>query len=476
MSDKSPSLLPNEPPSSFPENDNNDQPEQSLVGQSSENKDPESLLTFVVQSLIPLLLAGIGLIGTGLLLHKWQNEIFFRQVHEAMMLSPALLGLKGNLEMTLASRMATISHLGKLDSTAERLKIFGVNLALVQCQAIVVSLFATIITVVTDVVRCHSFQSFDALLLASAAVTGTCLSAVVLGFLIMSMLMVSQKLKFNPDNVVTPLTASLGDLVTFLFFIGSGTLYLTICKDRYCWISSAVLTAAGLLLPLWIYLAYKSPHTRPTLQWGWFSIAFAATISCGGGYILELAVEQFENISLFQPLLAGLAGNRAAVQCSRLCSWFFIHFKTPGEVPPEDSYWRRINPWYTFSCGDIHSKTAVVLVLTAIPYQFLFFSLTVAVDGSWLLFNYKLIGFYMIAAFIQVILLMYITQLVVYVLWRLKTDPDHSSIPILTSLSDLMGSGFIYIVFKVLHSMDPTAIGITQDFPISSNSTFNCST
>ena len=46
-----------------------------------------------------------------------------------MVMVPALLGLKGNLEMTLASRLSTAANLGRLDASM----VMG-NLVLVQCQ------------------------------------------------------------------------------------------------------------------------------------------------------------------------------------------------------------------------------------------------------------------------------------------------------------------------------------------------------
>ena len=45
---------------------------------------------------------------------------------------PALLGLKGNLEMTLASRLSTHANMGHLDKTEDCLSMIVGNLALIQ--------------------------------------------------------------------------------------------------------------------------------------------------------------------------------------------------------------------------------------------------------------------------------------------------------------------------------------------------------
>ena len=57
---------------------------------------------------------------------------------------PALLGLKGNLEMTLASRLSTAANLGILDDQIKAKEIAKANLALIQIQGVVVGGLAAI--------------------------------------------------------------------------------------------------------------------------------------------------------------------------------------------------------------------------------------------------------------------------------------------------------------------------------------------
>ena len=60
---------------------------------------------------------------------------------------PPLLGLKGNLEMTLASRLSTHANLGHMANAEDKWKLSIANLALVECQAIVVALLAALAAV-----------------------------------------------------------------------------------------------------------------------------------------------------------------------------------------------------------------------------------------------------------------------------------------------------------------------------------------
>lgn len=56
----------------------------------------------------------------------------FKDVKALVVLIPALLGLKGNLDMCLASRLSTQANLGNMTSLKELYKMIIGNLLLVQ--------------------------------------------------------------------------------------------------------------------------------------------------------------------------------------------------------------------------------------------------------------------------------------------------------------------------------------------------------
>lgn len=67
----------------------------------------EASMVLFFQVLFPFLVAGMGMVCAGILLDYVQHWDLFKEVPETFILVPALLGLKGNLEMTLASRLST---------------------------------------------------------------------------------------------------------------------------------------------------------------------------------------------------------------------------------------------------------------------------------------------------------------------------------------------------------------------------------
>ncbi|VFV26052.1 solute carrier family 41 member [Lynx pardinus] len=67
----------------------------------------ETALSIGLQVMVPFMFAGLGLSGAGMLLNYFQHWPVFVEVKDLLTLVPPLVGLKGNLEMTLASRLST---------------------------------------------------------------------------------------------------------------------------------------------------------------------------------------------------------------------------------------------------------------------------------------------------------------------------------------------------------------------------------
>lgn len=102
-------------------------------------------------------------------------------VSEVFILCPALLGLKGNLEMVLASRLSTASNMGLLDDVGQRWDKVKGYLLLMQVQAIIVALAAAFFSIAMGVVFHHEFSARDSLLIAAVSVSTASLASIFLG-------------------------------------------------------------------------------------------------------------------------------------------------------------------------------------------------------------------------------------------------------------------------------------------------------
>lgn len=64
------------------------------------------------------------------------------------------------------------------------------------------------------------------------------------------------------------------------------------------------------------------------------------------------------------------------------------------------------------------------------------------------------------AVTMQVGILLYVASLMVRWLWRRGLDPDNFSIPYLTALGDLLGTGFLALSFRLIVMISSTQTGV----------------
>ncbi|GFR06041.1 solute carrier family 41 member 1, partial [Trichonephila clavata] len=374
----------------------------------------------------------------------------FKIVSEIFILVPALLGLKGNLEMTLASRLSTQANLGHMDTAKEQWKMATGNMALIQCQAIVVGFLASVFAMIMDWIPEGQFNLEHALLLCAASIVTASLASFILGCVMVGVVICSRKCHINPDNVATPIAASLGDLTTLSLLAGiSNVLFGKLDSPRF---AISVISLFLLLLPLWFTIARRNKYTREVLQSGWTPVISAMAISSIGGCILDFAVDRFYGIAVFQPVINGVGGNLVAVQASRISTYLHQRSKL-GVLPADDSGGVCKDPISAFFGKSVHSTTARVLILMVIPGHLVFTYGIRFVNAGHTSVTAMFLTFYLLAALVQVAILLYVAHIMVHWMWVKQIDPDNSAIPYLTALGDLLGTALLALAFMILYEV-----------------------
>ncbi|KAK9528530.1 hypothetical protein VZT92_012683 [Zoarces viviparus] len=110
--------------------------------------------------------------------------------------------------------------------------------------------------------------------------------------------------------------------------------------------------------------------------------------------------------------------------------------------------------------SNVNSKSARVLILLVVPGHLLLLYIIHFLQGGHTAMAPTFIVCYLSAALLQVLILIYVASLIGRWLWQRGLDPDDFSIPYLTALGDLLGTGFLALSFRLIMTVSSTGTGV----------------
>jgi|SRR6056297_2285960 len=166
----------------------------------------------IVREALPFeLIATLGGVVSGGILSGMTNEL--QMIPGLIVIAPAVLGMRGNISCTLGSRLGSAIHMGlitKIENNPELTNNVAGSLLLSLLLSIVLGIVGHIVTVVLG------FESAGVLTLTSIAVIAGVSSGIILAFVAVLLAIGMFRFGFDPDNVVTPAIATIGDIVSML--------------------------------------------------------------------------------------------------------------------------------------------------------------------------------------------------------------------------------------------------------------------
>ncbi|GAA5872464.1 hypothetical protein JCM3774_006830 [Rhodotorula dairenensis] len=392
----------------------------------------------MLREILPvLLLTLLTSILTGELLQRVQTWRVFVRISELFILVPILLNLKGNLEMNLAARFSTSANIGELDLRLTRRSLILGNLALLQVQALIVSLLSGLVAFLLGLASRKGVHNplqhplhpdvsaetaaaaagdalqggyFEALLVLCVSMLAAGLSSGVLGSFMCSLVVLCRRFRLNPDNIATPLASSLGDLITLLMLGGLSSLFLLFMGTI---VSTLVFVALLGTVAFNMVVAFRNPYVQELLTMGWTPLFAAMAISTGSGVVLETYVRRYPGYALLAPVVTAISGSSGSIFVSRISTALHSGRREHYAVTSA-SLWLMTCPvlmaflGFAIVTGQLEGKTSFVLAyFVAIALQTAL-GLVLAHQGSLLL-------------------------------WKLDYDPDVYALPLLSAFLDVSG-------------------------------------
>lgn len=148
-----------------------------------------------------------------------------------------------------------------------------------------------------------SFTTEKMIVLLSTTITTANVANLILGSVMCMVVGLSRRFNINPDNVATPIAASLGDMITMGLMAGIAHLYYTWFPT---WLTALILVVLVLLTPVWGYFARRNQYTHNIVMTGWFPILGSMFIANGGGWIMEGSIDRYQRVAALQPIVNGV--------------------------------------------------------------------------------------------------------------------------------------------------------------------------
>ena len=169
------------------------------------------------QSLPLLILCGIGEIFAGLLFGGMVS--FLNYLPGLIVLIPAIMGLKGNIDVTLGSRLGSAAHMGLISLGNTWNQETKQNVLASLSIGVIMAVIAGVLADITC--RLLRLPTMGIPKLIGIALIAGTMAGVILAFLTVGIIMVAFKRGLDPDNITAPSLATVGDIITL------GCIFLT---------------------------------------------------------------------------------------------------------------------------------------------------------------------------------------------------------------------------------------------------------
>ena len=361
----------------------------------------------------------IGFFG-GTFLGKYLDRI--RKSYPGLLvILPGMMGLRGNVFSSMASRFSTMLYLGELEPSMKDRKVLE-NVVI----AILLSLIPVTLLWAIGVIRGIRYHAFEILFIV---IGSTILVSLILGYFTAGITILAFKRDVDPDSLAAPLVASMGDLLTIPTLIGFILLLEASGKAFWTLNGASIL----LLLLLWFlsrvrlaeFLKYKQLFTTITAL-AMLSLISGFTLERFSGLIASTIILGFA-----YPSILSSFGNYGSIIAAKTSTKLNL-----GEI---ESYFSR-EPF----------EEILALLLTAPIIGVLINLLSAGIAYLLLRAEPRLVFELAVTYPLMALFIMLYAYSLSYVLFKHNIDPDSVAIPLIANNSDIFGTLYVVAIAKLM--------------------------
>ncbi|WP_167907832.1 magnesium transporter [Thermococcus sp. CX2] len=338
-----------------------------------------------------------------------------------LVILPGMMGLRGNVFGSMASRFSTMLYLGDLEPSLRDKKVLK-NLVI----AMLLSLIPVTILWAVGVFRGIRYHALEILLVV---VGSTILVSLILGYFTAFVTIFAFKKEIDPDSMAAPLVASMGDLLTIPALIAF-ILLLERSKETF-WGSNLVLIVLLLFL---IGVSRVRKAELLELRELFTIITALALLSLISGFTLQRfsgLIQASIILGFAYPSILSSFGNYGSIIAAKTSTALHL-----GEI---DGYFSREPFLEIFS---LFLTTPIVGLL---------------INAFGILIAYIMLGVeprvvYELALsypFMALFIMLY-SYTISYFLFQKNIDPDNVAIPLISNNSDIFGTIYVVLIAKLI--------------------------
>ncbi|WNY27179.1 magnesium transporter [Methanolapillus ohkumae] len=170
-------------------------------------------ISSIVKEALPFeLIAVVGGIVSGVILSGMTSEI--EMIPGLLIIIPGIMGLRGNISSALGSRLGSAIHMGLITNIDFKNKELSNNIVGSMILTILISIFLGFLGHIISLLLGLESAGLFSLILIS--LLSGFFSGIFLSFLSVFLAIGTFKFGLDPDNVVTPSIATIGDILSMI--------------------------------------------------------------------------------------------------------------------------------------------------------------------------------------------------------------------------------------------------------------------